>query len=121
MVWIYHQASGVLEHDGVVIETGYSGQGKYKNDPSAQALKGLGPVPRGTYSIGNSYEHPDLGPVVMNLLPRAGNEMFHRSAFRIHGDKKTAPGTASHGCIILSRRTREAIAKGYDRELFVTL
>jgi hypothetical protein len=45
--------------------------------------------------------------------------MFGRSAFFIHGDSRTRPGTASNGCIILSRPTRTAIDRSDDKVLVV--
>lgn len=121
MAWIYHQSTGVLEHRGKVIETGYSGYPPHKNDPSAEFLEALGPIPKGTYTIGQPYNHPDLGILTMNLTPKLGQKMGRRSAFRIHGDSKKHPGLASHGCIILSFKTRELIADDYDKELVVCL
>jgi hypothetical protein len=45
--------------------------------------------------------------------------MFGRDGFLIHGDSVEHPGTASHGCIIMSRAIREAIAQSDDHELNV--
>lgn len=39
--------------------------------------------------------------------------------FRIHGDSIRAPGTASHGCIILPRAIRDRIWASGDRALQV--
>jgi len=45
--------------------------------------------------------------------------MCGRSAFLIHGDSIAAPGTASHGCIILARPDRERIAESGVKQLVV--
>jgi hypothetical protein len=46
----------------------------------------------------------------MNLTPDVGVKTFGREAFRVHGDAKAAPGTASHGCIVLPHSARIYIA-----------
>jgi len=43
-----------------------------------------------------------------------------RTAFQIHGDKISNPGFASTGCIVLSRKIREAISSSGDPVLIVT-
>jgi hypothetical protein len=45
--------------------------------------------------------------------------MFGRTGFLIHGDAVHAPGTASEGCVILSRTTREQIWESHDHVLQV--
>jgi hypothetical protein len=37
----------------------------------------------------------------------------------MHGDSKAHPGSASHGCVILPRATREEVWQSGDRELEV--
>ena len=59
------------------------------------------------------------GPFVLRLTPAPTNEMFGRDGFLIHGDSIEHPGSASHGCIILPRAIREAIAKSDDDTLHV--
>ena len=71
--------------------------------------------------IGPAQEHPNLGPVAMPLTPDPGNEMHGRSDFWIHGDNPDMNQTASQGCIIMSRPTREAIAASECRELVVSV
>lgn len=113
----YHQATGKLYLDGELIATGYSGYGEGKNNPTLQARKSIGPLPKGIYSISRGYKHPILGPITMNLIPDKDNEMFGRSAFRIHGDNKT--GTASHGCIVLGPSIRQKINNGSVKKIKV--
>jgi hypothetical protein len=55
----------------------------------------------------------------MPLTPDPANDMCGRAGFFIHGDNITAPGTASDGCIILSRTTRVAIDASEDKQLTV--
>jgi hypothetical protein len=116
-MWTYRQSDGELLHDGQFEGTGYSGTGDGRNNPAAQKLEGVGPIPCGRYRIGGAYDHPRLGPCVMNLDAEFGTDTFGRSLFRIHGDN--ARHDASHGCIILGPAIRHAIAGSFDRELTV--
>ena len=52
MTWKYDQGSGNLTHDGEMIAKGYSGIDPHKNVPADQNLPFLGPLPQGTYTIG---------------------------------------------------------------------
>ena len=117
-MWTYRQSDGELMHDTSFAGTGYSGTGEGRNNPAAQAEVGIGPIPQGRYKIGVAYNHPHLGPCVMNLDPEPGTNTFDRSLFRIHGDN--ARDDASHGCIILGPTIRRAIAMSGDTELTVT-
>lgn len=51
MTWTYKQSSGELFHNGKFIDKGYSGRMTNKNNPDRQQVKGLGPLPRGSYRI----------------------------------------------------------------------
>lgn len=110
-MWTYQQATGRLLRDSELVGIGYSGHEEGRNAPDKQAVIGIGPIPRGTYEIGDPHDTSSHGPYVMRLTAADGNEMFGRDGFLIHGDSKLAPGTASHGCIILSRDVREQIGK----------
>lgn len=116
-MWQYSQHTGELTVAGVFEGTGYSGHGLGRNNPEAQELPNTGPIPQGRYQIGSAYEHPHLGPCVMNLDPINGTNTFGRSAFRIHGDN--ARHDASQGCVILGPSIRRLIAASPDRELLV--
>lgn len=121
-MWIYYQKSGELFHDGVLFSLGYAGRYTGKNNPDMQDVKDIGPLPCGIYRIGDAYEHPSLGPITMNLIPDAANEMFGRADFRIHGDSKKEPGMASHGCMCqppAARMKIDQLAKEGDRMLEV--
>jgi hypothetical protein len=119
-MWIYAVRSGRLFQNDVYKATGYSGSGTAKNDPTQQYKHNLGPIPVGVYLIGKAIETTaSHGPVVMPLTPVAYSETFGRSAFMIHGNSIRAPGSASHGCVILNRPIREEIAASMDRLLVV--
>lgn len=116
-MWTYQQSTGELTHDHAYQGMGYSGRAGGRNNPEAQQIEGVGPVPQGLYTIGKAYDHPHLGPCVMNLDPKAGTQTFGRSLFRIHGDNKNHD--ASHGCIILGPAIRHLIANSGDTDLTV--
>lgn len=120
-MWTYHQASGILENNGITVGKGYSGHGDHVNCPESQDLLCLGPIPRGKYMISDSFDHPDKGPLCMRLKPDPANNMHGRSGFLIHGDSIRHPGTASEGCIILSRNIRLLISMSRDHDLEVVL
>lgn len=118
-MWTYDQSAGVMSRGGKSY-AGYSGNGRGKNNPAMQAARGVGPIPAGRWRIvGPPYTSGNTGPYTMVLQPEVGTQTFGRSEFRIHGDSIKAPGTASHGCIILPRAVREAIWGSGDRELEV--
>lgn len=118
MAWTYYQSTGELWHKGKLIGTGYSGNLTNKNNPDRQHVKGMGPLPRGTYRIGGHTS--SKGPMTINLKQTAG-ESYGRSLFRIHGEKKApaVPGFASEGCIIMGPHIRSKIILSSDRTLEV--
>lgn len=118
-MWKWDQSAGKLYRDGQLVSTGYSGLGRGKNNPVMQAAVGVGPIPRGLWTIGAPYDSPNTGPYTLGLAPKAGTDTRGRSAFRIHGDSIAHPGQASHGCIILPRPIRERIWRSGDRDLEV--
>lgn len=102
--------TGILYDDDRFVTTGYSGLDEWKNNPAGQMKKGLGPIPIGMYHIGKPYDSPNVGPFALPLEALRGTEVFGRGDFKIHGDSRIHPGSASHGCIILGRHEREWIA-----------
>lgn len=120
-MWKYVQSTGeMFKSDGTLLEQGYSGAPDYQNKPDYQCEKDKGPIPRGYYTLGQSYDDQGgKGTVVIPLQPYVDNEMCDRDGFLIHGDKIGAPGTASNGCIILSKPSRQEIATSQDKKLFV--
>lgn len=111
----YSQSTGLLTGLAMGPATGYSGHPPRVNDPTAEQIHGVGPIPKGDYSIGTPIDHSQLGPFAIPLSAKSGTETFGRSGFYIHGDSISAPGSASHGCVILARAVRDAIvAGGFD-------
>lgn len=120
LAWTYVQKTGELQQDGEHVATGYSGAGEGKNNPELQNVPNVGPIPRGDWTIdGPPFDTRDHGPYVLRLQPDPGTETHGRSGFLMHGDSKAHPGTASHGCIILPRPTREQVWQSGDRDLEV--
>lgn len=69
-MWTYDQSSGRLYNpEGAWVSSGYSGKGRGKNNPALQHLRGVGPLPRGTYRIGAPRTSQRTGPFVMDLYP----------------------------------------------------
>lgn len=118
-MWTYDQSSGDMARNGAVVSTGYSGNGRGKNNPSMQAAQGIGPIPQGLWGIVAVHDSPNTGPFTITLFPKPETEIFGRSEFRIHGDSIAHPGTASHGCIIIPRAVRDKIWSSQDRILMV--
>jgi len=98
---------------------GYSGAKSHLNDVWAESLKGLGPIPQGGWYIRSAMHHPRLGPCAIPLAP-AGHDAHGRTEFFIHGDNRFGDFTASEGCIVASRATRETIRALGLRWLLVT-
>jgi hypothetical protein len=119
-MWTYHQKSGAL-HDktGHLVSTGYSGHGEGKNNPAMQHVPSVGPIPRGLWKMEEPYDSGKVGPFAIPLTPLPETETFGRSAFRVHGDSKSEPGSASHGCIIQPRIVRNQMWESGDRLLEV--
>lgn len=111
MPFIFIQKSGhFLDAAGKLIGTGVAGHGPGLNNPAMQNIRGVGPLPVGRYTIGDAYDDPHLGPVVMRLTPDPANQMFTRAGFFIHGFSATHYALSSDGCICLQRPSRESIA-----------
>ena len=119
-MWVFKQSTGELFHDGEVMAMGYSGRDNGKNCPDMQSVHDVGPIPCGmwhiVYLLSTTVDH---GPYVLTLTPAKETNTFGRSGFLIHGESIAAPGTASHGCIILPRIVREAVWNSNDRDLGV--
>lgn len=109
MAWKYEQSTGRLYNGSVLVETGYSGSLTNKNNPDRQHVKGMGPLPRGMYRIAG--HSTSKGPYTI-ILEQTSGDSFGRSAFRIHGEKRSMPpGFASEGCIIMSLATRRRVLR----------
>ncbi len=118
--WTYSQKSGSLSQDDQEVAKGYSGSGPGKNNPAMQEVHNVGPIPRGEWTItGPPVDTKAHGPYVLKLNPAPETETFGRSGFLIHGDSKEHPGTASQGCIVVSRAVREKVWTSGDKDLKV--
>ena len=91
-----------------------------RNNPQAQALHCIGPLPVGWYTMGEPFHHPALGPLTFQLTPDGGNEMFGRTGFFMHGASATDPLNSSEGCIVQAHDVRQAVADSGVRRLQVT-
>jgi hypothetical protein len=121
MTWSYTQGSGQLSHDGEIIGKGYAGVAAGWNNPAAQDQPFVGPLPQGTYTIGEPMaDGGHMGPYVLPLTPWTNNNMFGRAGFFVHGDNQSMNNTASNGCIVLARALRVMIAQSGDNTLVVT-
>ena len=119
MMWTYEQLTGKLFHNGEYEGSGYSGHDAGVNNPNLEDDPGIGPIPRGLWTIGPAYDHPHLGPCVMNLDPVPPNNAHGRTLFRIHGNTADGGTNASRGCIVLGPSQRHAIRDSADTSLQV--
>lgn len=118
MAWTYEQRSGRLFNPkGVLFSVGYSGHGEGRNNPLFESVHEIGVIPAGLWHIGALIvDGGHLGPHIMALTP-VGHDAHGRTAFFAHGDN---PGhDASHGCVILGRLIRDAMAASPDRDFLV--
>lgn len=104
----YKQSTGELFQDGALLGVGYAGMPPTgKNNPAAQEIHDIGPIPQGLYTLATPDNDPKLGAFAIPLLPDAGNQMFDRAGFYMHGDSFAHPGRASEGCIVMAGPIRE--------------
>eukprot|EP01038_Epipyxis_sp_PR26KG_P013631 gene13631-18292_t len=100
-------------YDGSYIDTtgcccGQSGS--CRDNPSCQCQVSVGPLPQGTYTLGNMYTYKGM-PYCYDLYPSSSNNMCGRSGFLIHGGG--CSGNPSEGCIVIeSESTRYKIKSG---------
>jgi hypothetical protein len=125
-MWIYGQASGRLFHNGQEHAHGYSGFAEGKNNPLLQYHPDLGPCPRGGFTLqlitgsdGQACDYEGKKAPVFRLIPKPGTEMFGRAGMLLHGDSISAPGTASHGCVIEGHDERAAVMESGDTDFEV--
>lgn len=122
MAWTYQQSTGFLiSAEGTkLFPPGYAGRGQGKNNPEMQDTHDVGPLPQGRYTMTDMVpDAPHTGRFTIILEPDAGNEMFGRSLFRIHGDSIEEPGTASDGCIVQNYTNRVTVWDSSDHRLQV--
>jgi RHS repeat-associated protein len=127
LTWVYVQSTGEVAHinddTGAVsrnIAGGYSGRGIGLNNPEMQNERNVGPLPRGSYTIGPQRDSDNTGPGVLDLSANEGTDLQGRDDdFQFHGDNFDMNYTASRGCIIVGRATRDQIAQSGDYQLIV--
>ena len=120
---VYVQSTGrmvcVDNHTGreYYDETGYSGTGSGRNNPSADNQQNVGPIPSGRWEWGTTYDSRNTGANTVNLIPLAGNSCPNTgrdcTSFRAHGNNSR--NDASQGCIILPpNRTSTPLGETLD-------
>lgn len=126
----YSQSTGIMTRDGAVIARGFAGNDSRPgvnpghihgfNNPDAQDVHCIGPLPQGLYNIVEwQDEHPGLGPIVA-ILQQVEGETFGRDGFRIHGAAAVDPLNSSEGCIVLPYGERVALRATGETQLRVT-
>ena len=119
-MWLWISRKGaLLDANTDRREFGYAGRGSGRNNPDWQHVKSIGPIPEGLYTIQAPHDSEVTGPYTLTLVPDESNTMFGRSSFAMHGDSIKEPGTASHGCIVVSRKTRTEVWESGDHRLRV--
>ena len=114
----YFVSTGRLYINGLYAGVCYSGHELGLNNSKLEADAGVGPIPVGMWAVGTAYDHPHLGPHVMNLTP-VGHDAHGRTLFRMHGDNSAGNESASHGCIVADLTIRLAVIKSGARTLEV--
>ena len=120
-MWTYKQSTGeIIDAGGEVVGVGYAGVGAGLNNPAAEQLHCIGPLPIGYYTIGPlQAHHAQLGANVAELMPDPANTMFGRSGFFLHGRKSATDMCASEGCIVQDHDPRMIVLNSDDRRLQV--
>jgi hypothetical protein len=125
LCWEYSQGGGTLHkvdddtgQRDLVASDGYAGHGPGVNNPDLQDEQGVGPIPRGDYTIENQRDNTTGAglrlPGSMRLTPSSRNNMHGRAGFLIHGDNSRGDRSASQGCIVFNRAVRNQIANSGD-------
>ena len=97
-----------------LIALGYAGATGAQNQPDRERERSVGPIPRGMWLLDAPVaSHTRLGPVVIGLEASTPETAKGRSGFFIHGDNGKNDRSASKGCIVLNRATRNVIAALY--------
>jgi RHS repeat-associated protein len=114
---IYSQGTGSLTCTNDITQQryltckGYAGNGWGLNNPAAQDVENVGPLPRGDYTVGPANRR--RGPLTLPLSPVPGTDLRGRPGpFLIHGDNNHQDYSASKGCIVAPRNCRASIPTG---------
>jgi RHS repeat-associated protein len=124
---VYSQSTGQLTHVDSAGNTtnagsGYSGHGDGLRNPAMQNVHDVGPIPQGTWTIGQQQNHGTgnhMLPASMRLTPANDTDTFGRSGLLIHGDNNSQDQSASTGCIVLNLNIRNRIGGSGDHILRV--
>jgi hypothetical protein len=127
----YSQTSGqITDDDGNLIATGFAGNDSRPivnpnrihgfNNPDAQNLHKIGPLPQGVYEVGSWGDHPPLG-LFSATLTQISRESYGRDGFWIHGESSTDPLNSSEGCIVLGHSDRLAVMNLNPQTITVTV
>jgi hypothetical protein len=123
-MWVFEITTGnMYDSNGKLVSKGYAGGNCGKNpeginNPDDEGLKNIGPLPEGIYTFGTPVEHSQLGAFAIPLIPDPANNMLGRGGFYLHGDTVQYQ-SASEGCIIQPRPTRDACWASPDHQLQV--
>jgi hypothetical protein len=127
----YEQNTGQLYDAGMnpLGAPGYSGHPPHVNDPAAQGMVDVGPIPAGLWNMVSMVtEGAAQGPYVIVLRPASGEFRAailamgrNPDTFLCHGDLVESPGAelASDGCIIQPRMVRIEMYNEPDKQLNV--
>lgn len=106
-MWTYEQTGHLITPDGMPsAHTWYSGHAEHANKPQDEGLKGLGPLPRGTYTFGELVRNTHMGPVAIHLVPdsttRSSIQSMGRDpdSFFAHSGDVARDHNASAGCLV---------------------
>lgn len=121
---MYSQRTGELTGpDGQFLASGYAGRGGGVNNPDAEGIPGVGPIPRGNWRIEEAKDKPWPGPSY-HLVPdddtRKRVEALNRDpdSFYIHAKSRDLEQQGrgdSHGCIALDKADRMKMGAYHGR------
>ena len=125
-MWTFEITTGKFyDPSGSYVSTGYSGGNRGNNpegvdNPADEGIRNIGPLPQGLYTFGTPVDHSQLGPFAIPLIPDPANDMKGRGDFYVHGDLVNGPAhSASEGCVIQPRSSRDAAWASSDHRLQV--
>lgn len=107
-----HRFSGTA-YDGSWIDTTSVCSGSVyngcRNNPADTCVKDCGPLPAGTYTLGDMFTYKGY-PYSYQLFPSSSNNMCGRSDFLIHGGD-CGSGNPSIGCIVIPNENTRYLIK----------
>ena len=108
MPWTFLQAGKLITPMGhPSAHTWYSGFSSGRNNPAAEGLVDIGPIPCGTWTLATLIDTPTaMGPIAIHLIPDQAtrDRVFglgrHPDSFYIHDGRIDGQLTASRGCLV---------------------